>query len=267
MVLKFFKYQGTGNDFIILDNRKSVFPRADAGLTSFLCDRKFGIGSDGLMLLESRDGFDFEMVYFNSDGKTSSMCGNGGRCIVSFAKRCGIVKSNYLFLAADGQHEAVILSSDEAKGKDLICLKMNDVGRIESNSDHYVLDTGSPHYVQFAPDIAGIDVKEEGRKIRNSARFFKEGINVNFVEFKGGKIFIRTYERGVENETLSCGTGMTAAAVCSSLKGLPGTENHIHVVSNGGETIVRFRKSGNGSFQDIWLEGPAQYVFEGEIEV
>lgn len=267
MSVKFYKYQGTGNDFIIIDNRKPLFPKENVQLISYLCNRKFGIGADGLLLLDSKDGYDFEMVYFNSDGKPSSMCGNGGRCIVAFAKKMGIVKQQYLFNAVDGSHESLIVSSDEAAQVNFVSLKMNEVSKIEINPDHYVLNTGSPHYVKFVQNLAALNVYEEARKIRFSEKYKEEGINVNFVENLNGNIFIRTYERGVENETLSCGTGMTAAAICASLKGFLGTYNYCRIMSYGGETSVRFKRTGDNLFYDIWLEGPATFVFEGEINV
>lgn len=219
------------------------------------------------MLLENKEGYDFEMVYFNSDGKPSSMCGNGGRCIIAFAKKMGIVRQKYSFYAADGAHEAAIVSSDESAQACFVSLKMNDVNKIESESDHYTLNTGSPHYVQFVQNLDSLNVYETARKIRFSDKYKKDGINVNFVENHDGSIFIRTYERGVENETLSCGTGMTAAAICASLKGLLGTYTYCRIRSYGGETSVRFKRTSDNLFYDIWLEGPATFVFEGKIDI
>ena len=261
MNLSFYKYQGTGNDFIIIDNRDLIFNVRDKKLVADLCDRRFGIGADGLMLLQNKKGYDFEMVYFNADGNKSSLCGNGSRCITSFAKKMGILKKDKSkFLAADGTHEAEIK-------KGTISLHMNDVKDIEINSDHYYLDTGSPQYIKFVKDIKGMDVVEEGRNIRNNNRFKKEGVNVNFVEKSGKGIFVRTYERGVENETLSCGTGVTASALASALQGISTTEKHCIVNTRGGELAVRFNKKKNSSFTDIWLDGPATFVYKGEIKI
>lgn len=257
MKLKFTKYQGTGNDFIIIDNRHMQF-EADKEQIALLCDRKFGIGADGLMLLQNKEGYDFEMVYFNADGKTGSLCGNGGRCMTAFAKRLGIIEEKAVFFAADGAHEAAVSGNE-------IRLKMNDVNDIECNDGYYYLDTGSPHYVRFVDNISEIDVLEEGRAIRNNDRFIKDGTNVNFVEDNGDHITIRTYERGVEDETLSCGTGVTAAALCASLKGI--ANSHCHVASKGGNLSVSFSQGAQNDFTDIWLEGAAGYVFEGTINI
>lgn len=267
MTIQFFKYQGTGNDFIIVDNRKSFFPKGDIQLISFLCHRKFGIGADGLMLLENKEGYDFQMVYFNSDGRPSTMCGNGGRCIVAFAKKNGLIKPAYSFYAADGPHESVIVSSEDQSRTCFVSLKMNDVTKIEKGDGYYVLNTGSPHYVKFIQNIDAFNVYEEARNIRFSDKYKEEGINVNFVESRNGYIFVRTYERGVENETLSCGTGVTAAAICASLEGLPGTYTYCGIRSYGGEVSVRFKQTSDNLFHDIWLEGPAAFVYQGEINV
>lgn len=267
MTIQFFKYQGTGNDFIIIDNRNPFFPKENIQLISYLCHRKFGIGADGLMLLENKEGYDFQMVYFNSDGKPSTMCGNGGRCIVAFAKKTGIVRQKYSFCAVDGAHESVIVSSDDHEQTSFVSLKMNDVNKIEKGPDYYVLNTGSPHYVKFVQNIDAFNVYEEARKIRFSDKYKEEGINVNFVEKKNGNIFVRTYERGVENETLSCGTGITASAICTSLKGLLGTYTYCRMMSYGGDTSVRFKRTSEDLFYDIWLEGPAAFVFRGEITI
>ncbi|MEY4777733.1 MAG: hypothetical protein RIS13_481, partial [Bacteroidota bacterium] len=204
MEIKFYKYQGTGNDFVILDNRDGEYSGMSEEQVQFLCDRKFGIGADGLMLLETIEGFDFRMKYFNADGKEGSMCGNGGRCLVQFAKDMGISCSHYHFLAVDGPHEA------EIDSKGLIRLKMQDVNAINLDGADKVLDTGSPHYIRFMDDLNHLDVFTEGRKIRYNNQYREKGINVNFVFRDNDGIRVRTYERGVENETLSCGTGVTA---------------------------------------------------------
>lgn len=259
--LHFFKYQGAGNDFILLDDRAAAFDVNDQRLVERLCDRRFGIGADGLMLLRNAPGYDFEMVYFNSDGRTSSMCGNGGRCISRFAADIGATqKQDVKFLAIDGAHEAKLAGG-------IVKLKMNDVTAIETGADYFFLDTGSPHFVRYVNGLDTFDVYGEGKAIRYSERFAAKGTNVNFVEAGKGGIRIRTYERGVENETLACGTGVTAAALTAALKGLATSETHCAVKAKGGDLDVYFKKSGSASFTDIWLEGGATFVFEGEIEI
>jgi diaminopimelate epimerase len=256
----FFKYEGTGNDFILFDDRENSFDGNNSKLISRLCDRRFGIGADGLMLLRNKKGFDFEMVYFNSDGNPSSMCGNGGRCISRFANDIGAVKKNEVtFMAIDGEHTAII-------GPETVKLKMNDVSEIESGTDFFFLSTGSPHYVKFMEAVSELDVYAEGKKIRNSERFRKEGTNVNFVSPDNGGIFVRTYERGVEDETLSCGTGVTASALAASLKGIVPATDKCAVHTRGGNLSVHFKREGN-HFTNVWLEGPATFVFKGEIEL
>jgi diaminopimelate epimerase len=265
-MIPFSKYQGTGNDFIIIDNRTNVITLTNKQV-NFLCDRRFGIGADGLMLLQNTDAkntegktFDFEMVYYNADGKPSTMCGNGGRCLVQFAKDNGIVKENYLFVAVDGAHEANF--SDNG----WVNLKMQNVDGIKSNGSHYILNTGSPHLVNIETDIMKVNVFEKGKQIRYSKEFEAEGINVNFVEtLDEDKIYVRTYERGVEDETLSCGTGVTAAAlVCAhNDRGF----NVIEVKTLGGNLRVEYDKIDEDSFENIWLCGPATFVFKGEISL
>jgi diaminopimelate epimerase len=261
MQISFHKYQGTGNDFIIMDNRNhSYHTLLDKKQIAMLCDRRFGIGGDGLILLNAHSEFDFEMLYYNADGATGSMCGNGSRCIVQFANDMGIQKSAYTFLAADGKHEARIQKDGS------IVLKMNDVARIDYINNDAVLNTGSPHYVQFCTDVRDLNVYQKGRDIRYSARFEKEGINVNFVRQLDDRdsIYVRTYERGVEDETFSCGTGVTAAAlVCHYNKD---GYNNIKVKTPGGNLSVSFEKYEN-TFTNIWLSGPADKVFEGVLEI
>ena len=256
----FYKYEGTGNDFILFDDRDLSLGEISPGKIAHLCDRRFGIGADGLMLLRNKEGYDFEMVYFNSDGHPSSMCGNGGRCISRFAFDIGAVtKTEVTFLAVDGPHTAII-------GKETVKLKMNDVPEIENGEDFFYLDTGSPHYVQFNDKAEEMDVFSEGKKIRNTARFAKAGTNVNFVKAAGEGIFVRTYERGVEDETFSCGTGVTASALAASLKGMVNGKEVISVQTRGGKLSVHFKRNGR-QFSEVWLEGPATFVFKGEIEL
>jgi diaminopimelate epimerase len=258
MQLTFHKYQGTGNDFIIIDNREMKFNPEDRALVAKLCHRRFGIGADGLMLLQSKVGFDFEMIYYNSDGNESSMCGNGGRCIVEFARILGLVKTKAHFLASDGEHEASVNPA-------FISLKMNDVSKVELNADFCYLNTGSPHYVAFVNDVRNFKVFEEGLSIRNNERFKAKGTNVNFVEKELNDLFVRTYERGVEDETYSCGTGVTAAALVAAIKSVSTGQDYCDIKTLGGNLKVTFVKHDDNSFTDIWLEGPATFVFKGEI--
>jgi diaminopimelate epimerase len=256
--MHFYKYQGTGNDFIILDNRERTYSSLTREQVKTLCDRRFGIGADGLMLLNTKTGFDFEMKYYNADGGESSMCGNGGRCMVKFAYDLGIHKPTYHFLASDGVHEAEI----EADGT--VNLKMKDVRDIHDYHGDSILDTGSPHYVKIVTDVMKYDVFHKGMDIRNGSDFVKEGINVNFVEQKKiDEIIVRTYERGVEDETFSCGTGVTASALACYHNELG--YNDVTVYTKGGKLTVRFDRVGENSFQNIWLCGPALKVFEGDV--
>src|ERR1035437_6246172 len=260
MKFEFYKYHGTGNDFILIDNRK-LKVKLNMKEIAHLCHRHFGIGADGLMLLQNKKSFDFEMVYYNSDGNESSFCGNGSRCIVAFAKELSVIKKlETRFIATDGTHTAKILG-------DIISIKMNDVTNIEVTPDHYYLNTGSPHYVQFTSGVKSADIVAEGRNIRYSDRFKKEGVNVNLAEKNGKGIYVRTYERGVEDETLSCGTGVTASALAASIHGVSTAENHSKILTQGGELTVRFHRGKGNSFTDIWLEGPATFVFKGEIKL
>lgn len=258
MKIEFSKYHGTGNDFIILDNRKSLYNNLSIKQVNFLCDRKFGIGADGLMMLEDADEFDFKMRYYNSDGKEGSMCGNGGRCLVQFAKDVGIEKTSYHFIATDGPHDAIIQNDG------LIKLKMQDVSSIEESGKNKILNTGSPHYIQFVENVADTDVFNMGRSIRYNETFKSNGINVNFVEKTNDGIKLRTYERGVEDETLSCGTGATAAALASS-----GRDGHqtMNVKVQGGSLQIEFDRMNDQEFKNVWLIGPAQFVYSGNISI
>ncbi|HEY4650040.1 MAG TPA: diaminopimelate epimerase [Pontibacter sp.] len=256
MAINFFKYQGTGNDFVMIDNRKMTFPAQDEALVKHLCDRRTGVGADGLILLQDHPDYDFEMVYYNADGRVGSMCGNGARCTVRFARQLGVIEDVACFLAADGEHQASV-------ERDLIQLKMNDVRGVERIGTDYYLNTGSPHYIRFVEDVQTIDVFEEGRAIRYNDRFAAAGTNVNFVQKTGeNEIFVRTYERGVEDETLSCGTGVTAAALVAGMEGM---QSPVKVKVLGGELEVAFEHTSDGSFKHIYLIGPARQVFSGSV--
>ena len=253
----FYKYQGTGNDFVMVDNRQQAFNKRDTKNIAFLCDRRFGIGADGLILLENHDTLDFKMVYYNADGNESTMCGNGGRCLVAFAKQLGVIEDKAVFEAIDGLHHAEIED-------DIVKLQMLDVDVVEKFDNHVFLNTGSPHHVQFEDAIEYFDIKEKGSKIRNGEPYFTEGTNVNFVKKVNDEVFrVRTYERGVEDETLSCGTGVTAVAIA------------MHAINETAETLIKLNVQGgklkvsfdveNGVYKNVWLIGPAKFVFKGDI--
>jgi diaminopimelate epimerase len=263
MKIAFSKYHGTGNDFILLDNRQKEYSLLTESQIKFLCDRRFGIGADGLILLETNSGVDFEMIYFNSDGNVSSMCGNGGRCITAFAKSLGLIKGSAKFKAIDGMHEALI----EKENPIVVKLKMRDVASVENIGDDMFINTGSPHYVSFVQNALTTNVAGEGRRIRNSDRFKQEGTNVNFVEPLTDRLIVRSYERGVEDETLSCGTGVVASVLAASSRGLIESEAGVcKAIAMGGILMVHYEKASNG-FKNIWLEGEATFVYKGEIEI
>lgn len=255
MKMTFYKYQGTGNDFVVIDNRNGFFPKDNHAMIAEICNRKYGIGADGLLLLENNSKVDFTMVYYNADGKLGSMCGNGGRCIVHFANFLNIINENIVFEAIDGLHEASIHNA-------IVSLKMNDVAAININSNSVFLNTGSPHHVEMVQDLKNYNVVENGSLIRNKT-YGKEGSNINFVEKIGTNLFaVRTYERGVEAETLSCGTGVTAVAIALSETNRIDT-NNVELHTEGGNLLVHFSKL-NGTYYDVYLEGPAKQVFKGE---
>ena len=246
---------------MLLDNRNHEYDKLDSKQIAALCDRRFGIGGDGLMKLNNREGFDFEMEYYNSDGKVGSMCGNGGRCITRFAYHLGIHKTCYHFIASDGEHESEI---DDGTG--IVNLKMKDVDGFTEVDRAFVLDTGSPHYVKMVEDVMDYDVYGRGKAIRNSEPYAKKGINVNFVEPKTeDEIIVRTYERGVEDETFSCGTGVTAAALVNFHNETG--YNDVTVHTKGGTLVVRYNRDNDNHFSDIWLCGPAEKVFDGRIDM
>ncbi len=255
MVIEFYKYQGTGNDFIIIDNRTNQFNNDDVDLISALCERRMGIGADGLILLQEHCELDFEMKYFNSDGKESTMCGNGGRCIVDFASHLGIITNETIFMAVDGQHKAKILD-------DMISLQMQDVSDIRLMDHALFLDTGSPHYVTVVDNLEILDVNKEGKKINQFKDFKDKGVNVNFI-FEDDLLRIRTYERGVNQETLSCGTGAVASAIAMHYTGSL-HENSVNIETRGGGLIVSFDCFKN-SYKNIWLTGQVSMVYAGEF--
>jgi diaminopimelate epimerase len=261
MKLHFYKYQGAGNDFILIDNRTLSIDHQNPKLISRLCDRRFGIGGDGMMFLQNREGFDFEMVYYNADGRPSSMCGNGGRCIVAFAKYLGIIDIETNFLAVDGPHYAKI----SAEG-DWVSLQMIDVNEIVKDEEAYVLNTGSPHYVQLVEGLKDKDVYRDGHAIRNNDTYRAKGINVNFVEPKDEGYFVRTFERGVEDETYACGTGVTAVALAMAKHYFQTGHITTPIKVLGGDLNIRFNFDGQ-KYTDIFLEGPAVKVFEGEVDL
>jgi len=257
----FYKYQGAGNDFILVDNRENTINHHNVKLIAHLCNRRFGIGGDGIMFLQNKAGYDFEMVYYNADGQPSSMCGNGGRCIVAFAKFLGIIKNETDFLAVDGPHHARI-----SENGDWVSLQMIDVNEVNKDGDAYVLNTGSPHYITLADNLEHKDVYTEGHAIRNNETYRANGINVNFVEKTDNGYFVRTFERGVEDETYACGTGVTAVALAMAKhhNQTGAIETPIKVL--GGDLNIRFNYDGH-AFTHIFLEGPAVMVFEGEVEI
>ncbi|MDO6759082.1 diaminopimelate epimerase [Tamlana sp. 2_MG-2023] len=253
----FYKYQGTGNDFVMIDNRQQTFDKNNTKQVAFLCDRRFGIGADGLILLENHPDYDFKMVYYNADGNESSMCGNGGRCLVAFAQQLGVITNKAVFEAIDGLHHATIENG-------IVNLQMLDVDVVEKHDNHVFLNTGSPHHVQFEEKIQDFDIKTKGAGIRYGAPYNEAGTNVNFVQKVSDDLFrVRTYERGVEDETLSCGTGVTAVAIAMHATGET-QSNKVTLNVEGGKLQVRFNVE-NGAYNDVWLIGPATYVFEGKI--
>jgi diaminopimelate epimerase len=260
MKIDFYKYEGTGNDFVMIDNRNAFFPKEDIKLITHLCDRRFGIGGDGLILLENDSEADFRMVYFNSDGNQSSMCGNGGRCIVAFAKKLHLVKNQTTFIATDGFHHAII----DTEG--IVSLQMKDVDTLKITSDYVFLDTGSPHHVECIDDLKNCDIKTLGATIRYSDLYGAKGSNVNFVQQTSENAFkIRTYERGVEDETLSCGTGATAVAI--AMNAIHKTNsNTIQIQVEGGNLEIAFDQNEH-HYTNIFLKGPATFVFKGAIEI
>ena len=261
MKIAFSKFHGAGNDFVLIDNRNDLFSMSREQI-ALICHRRFGIGADGLMFITASKDYDFEMKYYNSDGNEGSMCGNGGRCIVAFADYLGIKKKHFLFRAVDGLHEADILSKTKTQWE--VSLQMQNVNYTEKNGDSFFLDTGSPHHVEFVEDVEKVDVYQRGKLIRYSDIYKpKGGTNVNFVSFDDDVIKLRTYERGVEEETLACGTGATAVAIATALQ-QKSLKKEYKLQAVGGELKVSFEKN-EDKFFNIWLKGPAVHVFSGEI--
>ena len=260
MQLEFYKYQGTGNDFVMIDNRSGFFPKENVQLVERLCDRRFGIGADGLILLEIDSDTDFKMVYYNSDGNQSSMCGNGGRCLVAFAKDLSVIKDSCTFIATDGLHHASVANDG------IVSLQMIDVSDIKKEADYTFMNTGSPHHVQMVEDLEHYNVKENGAALRYGSLYGAAGSNINFVKKINDNTFsLRTYERGVEDETLACGTGATAVAIAMNATGQTNASS-IKLNVEGGKLAVSFDKIGD-QFTNVFLIGPAEFVFKGQIDI
>jgi diaminopimelate epimerase len=257
MKIEFSKYHGAGNDFILIDGRSQKFDFNNFTLIKNLCNRRFGIGADGVMILLNDDRLDFKMLYFNSDGREGTMCGNGGRCITSFARSLGIINEKTFFSARDGIHEAIV-------EHDIIHLKMNNVTEIIELEDGFLINTGSPHFIKVVNNPLEINVDKTGRTIRNEERFKPGGVNVNFVSISHNEILIATFERGVEAETLSCGTGSVASAIAFSHIN-NNVINSYKIKAKGGELNVSFNFA-NNIYTNIWLSGPATHVFDGNFD-
>lgn len=258
MNVVFYKYHGTGNDFIMIDARSLKDDLLNSTQIEALCSRRFGIGADGMILLRNHQSLDFMMDYYNADGKRSTMCGNGGRCLVEFARFLGVIKNTCTFMAIDGPHEAMVKNN-------AVSLKMKEVHSWEQEENYLTLDTGSPHYVTFVEDVSSLNVYQLGKEIRNSDAFIKEGINVNFVSANNDAIEVATYERGVEDETFSCGTGVVAAAISTYVVGKE-KYNSYNIKTKGGDLRVSFDVDEN-KITNIWLHGPARQVFKGELNI
>lgn len=257
MQITFHKYQGTGNDFVMIDDRKELFPTDNAQVIGYLCDRKMGVGADGVILIQNHPTLDFRMIYYNPDG-SKSLCGNGSRCAIAFAQALGIIQDKTIFETTDGIHDAFIEG-------DIFHFHLHDVEKIDDITDSEAfINTGSPHHVQFVDDVNEVDIIPQGSSIRYSEKYAPAGTNVNFVELVSDAIKVRTYERGVEGETLSCGTGVTACAIAASFKNY---DSPVQVETKGGNLTVSFTKTDSGKYENIYLAGPAKKVFEGTIEV
>lgn len=258
MDINFYKYNGAGNDFVVLDNRDEWFDWNDKKLIQKLCDRKFGVGADGVLLLQNKDGYAFEMLYANSDGSRGSMCGNGGRCISAFAHKLGILatETESLFWGPDGEHKAIV------KKDGTISIQMINVTKITEQNNLDFVHTGTDHHIQFVTHLESFPICTEVRKVRDT-QSDPNGVNINYVEKQNGQWHVRTYERGVEDETLACGTGATAVAILLAHQGKI-TGNSCDIVMPGGILSISFEKTDSG-FQNVWLTGPAEFVYTGTI--
>jgi len=261
MLVQFSKYHGTGNDFILIDQRRQELTWLSQERIAALCHRRFGIGSDGLILLQNSKQSDFRMRYYNADGREGSMCGNGGRCLVAFAHRLGLCGAESRFEGIDGLHQAFILENKDIRQK------MKDVDGVTVLKDGFLLDTGSPHFVRFADQLDQLPVEIEGRKIRHEPRFAPDGVNVNFAQKDAGTNIwhVRTFERGVEAETWSCGTGVTAAAICAYLQEKTDKNSYL-IHTRGGSLHVEFEHQDENRFRQVYLTGPALHVYDGAFE-
>ncbi len=254
--IHFYKYQGTGNDFIMIDGRSEI-PSLSQSDIAKLCHRRYGVGADGLIILAPHPQLDFRMIYFNSDGRESTMCGNGGRCIARFAADLQLIKTTVKFIAIDGEHKARLVGDE-------VSLQMIDVDKLEPHGKDFFTDTGSPHHIAFADEIETMDLLSQAKAIRYNDHYREEGVNVNFVKVMDNALSMRTYERGVEDETYSCGTGVTAAAIVAHAAGKISAKS-VKVRTKGGDLKLSFSQNGEGKYRDIWLQGPATFVFKGEL--
>ena len=260
MVYQFYKYEGCGNDFVIIDERTVGQQLTQAHITA-LCDRRFGIGADGLLLLRTHPDFDFQMLYYNADGSRATMCGNGARCLSAFAYKKKAISNKGSFIADDGPHTAEILWTEDAVTQ--VAISMTDATPDEVTADHVIINTGTPHYVLFVDNVETTDVLTIGKMIRYKPQFAPIGTNANFVQITPGEIIVRTYEKGVEDETLACGTGVTASAMAASF--LTG-KTSFDVKVRGGNLHVSFDKSEN-TFTNVVLTGPARLVYSGKFDL
>ena len=254
MTIQFHKYQGTGNDFVMIDNREEHFPVGNKKIIGHLCDRRMGVGADGVILIQQHDTLDFKMVYYNPDG-SESLCGNGSRCAIAFAKSLGMIGEKTTFETTDGNHSAFFEG-------EIVHFQLHDISKINRIGEDWFINTGSPHHIVLCDDIDKVDVLTNGSKIRYSEPYAPNGTNVNFLEKKENGIKVRTYERGVEGETLSCGTGVTACAIAASFMGYG---SPITIEAKGGQLSVAFDKKNDHKFENVFLAGPAVKVFEGNI--
>jgi diaminopimelate epimerase len=263
MELRFFKYHGAGNDFVIVDEREHITELTEKQI-AHVCNRRFGVGADGFMRLQNSDDFDFKMLYYNADGKESTMCGNGGRCMIAFANHLGLIDQSTYFEAVDGEHEGQVI---EYGIESVVRLKMLTVGKVDINADQIFLDTGSPHHIEIVEDVKNTDVDKDGKFWRHHNQYAEiGGCNANFVEIlDADHLYVRTFERGVEAETFSCGTGVTAAAISLHALGKVNGEK-IQIDTLGGKLQVEFSHN-DSAYEHIHLQGPAAFVYQGIIDL